>query len=70
MHVQVGYSNPFLVCEDCGNRVPYWHDPDLCGCDVGFFNYPCQHASEVISKCPTWDPVYSCICEDGCKVPK
>lgn len=69
-HVQIGFANPFLVCSTCGDRVPYWHDPDRCGCEDTFFNYPCKHKAEVVSRCPTWNPVYGCICEDGCKVPQ
>ncbi len=61
-HVQVGFANPFLVCSTCGVRVPYWHDPDRCGCETGTYNYPCGHKSDIESKCPSWSPVDGCKC--------
>ncbi|MFY3741641.1 MAG: hypothetical protein HMLIMOIP_002099 [Candidatus Nitrosomirales archaeon] len=68
-HVQIGFANPFLVCEECRNRVPYWHDPGRCGCDEISFNYPCEHAANVVSICPTWSPVEGCSCEILCVQP-
>lgn len=69
-HVQIGFANPYLICETCRKRVPYWHDPDRCGCDSKVYNQPCGHTAEVISICMSWSPVYGCTCEDGCRVPK
>lgn len=63
VHVLVGFANPFLVCSECKAKVPYWHNPDRCGCDEeDFYNSPCKHVAEVISICPTWDPVEGCSC--------
>jgi hypothetical protein len=68
-HVQIGFANPYLKCEECSGKVRYWHNPDRCGCDAEkpFFNYPCEHTADVISTCPTWGPVDGCMCEETCK---
>lgn len=68
-HVQIGFANPFLICEECREPVKYWHDENRCGprCQDGLYNYPCQHVADVISKCPTWDPVEGCSCKQLCK---
>jgi hypothetical protein len=63
-HLLVGYSNPYLVCEVCKQRVPYWHDPERCGCDVPSFNSPCEHMLGTVSICPTWKPGIGCCCTD------
>jgi len=66
-HVQVGFANPFLKCDKCKNPVPYWHNPDRCGCDEDkFFNYPCGHTAGITSSCPDWNPVDGCCCETPC----
>jgi hypothetical protein len=69
-HAHVGLANPFLICDECKKRVPYWHNPDRCGCDEVFYNYPCGHSTVTTSICPTWAPAYGCICDNGCKVPE
>lgn len=63
-HVQVGFANPFLVCDECGEKVPYWHDPARCGprCDEDSFNYPCGHKAGITSVCYSWGPVDGCMC--------
>jgi hypothetical protein len=68
VHVQIGFANPFLICEECRGKVPYWHDPNRCGCDheKSFFNYPCEHTAGVVSTCPDWNPVDGCCCEEPC----
>lgn len=65
-HSYVGFANPFLVCDECKAKVPYWHDPDRCSpyCASESFNYPCQHKVGVTSKCFTWNPVDGCECID------
>lgn len=62
-HVKVGFANPFLVCESCTLKVPYWHDPVRCGCSEVVFNYPCGHKANVVSLCPSWGPVNGCQCK-------
>lgn len=72
VHTQIGFANPYLICENeqCKKRVPYWHDPDRCGCDGKSFNYPCEHTAGVISICMSWGPVDGCTCETLCAKPK
>ncbi len=65
-HTKIGFDNPFLACEKCRNKVPYWHDPDLCGCNGECFNYPCEHTAGVFSTCETWSPVGDCSCKVPC----
>ena len=67
-HVLVGFANPYLVCDKktCKKKVPYWHDPDRCGCTQVAFNSPCEHEFGVTSTCPTWSPVDGCMCEKPC----
>lgn len=66
-HVKVGFANPYLKCEDCGDSVPYWHDQSKCGCDVSTaWNYPCMHETSVHSSCDSWSPVDGCTCEVKC----
>lgn len=69
-HVKIGFANPYFKCDECGNPVPYWHNPDRCGCDgdVPFFNYPCEHTAGITSTCPTWGPVDGCTCEKKCSL--
>lgn len=62
-HVHVGFANPFLICTTCGAGVPYWHDPERCGCNTEMYNYPCGHPGDIVSTCPTWSPVDSCKCK-------
>lgn len=63
-HVQVGFSNPFLICDECKGKVKYWHNPERCSCDESFFNYPCEHSVGVTSICHTWSPVDGCECKN------
>lgn len=63
-HVLVGYANPFLVCAECRKKVPYWHDPDRCGCNGEWYLHPCEHKADIISTCPSWNPVEGCICTE------
>lgn len=65
VHTLVGLANPFLVCDECREKVIYWHNPERCNCDAGaFWNHPCMHETGVTSICPTWSPVDGCICTD------
>lgn len=65
IHVKVGFSNPYLRCDECKEPVPYWHNPDRCNCDDEvFFNYPCEHKADVTSICPTWTSFGGCQCID------
>jgi hypothetical protein len=66
-HVQIGFANPYLKCETCKKPVPYWHDPNPCGCTDDLFNYPCGHKLGTFSTCPSWSPVDGCMCEIPCK---
>jgi hypothetical protein len=68
-HTFIGFANPFLICDKktCGKAVPYWHDPDRCGCDLIAYNHPCEHELGTVSKCATWSPVDGCMCETPCK---
>jgi hypothetical protein len=66
VHVQIGLANPFLVCDECKGKVPYWHNPERCGCDDDFFNYPCEHKTGIHSTCPTWGPGDGCTCSTPC----
>ena len=61
-HEYIGFANPFLVCDNCKEKVPYWHNDDRCGCDNGTFNYPCEHKTGVTSLCYSWGPVDGCQC--------
>jgi hypothetical protein len=63
-HVFIGVLNPFIICDQCKNRVPYRHSDTRCGCDNGVFNYPCEHATGVTSLCSSWEPVLGCKCKD------
>jgi hypothetical protein len=63
-HILVGFSNKSTVCAVCKQRVVYWHDPKRCGCEDPVFNFPCEHAADTFSMCPTWDPVDGCTCKD------
>lgn len=63
-HVFIGLKNPFLVCVTCGNKVPYRHNYEYCGCDNGNFNYPCEHTTGVLTLCRTWSAVDGCQCSD------
>jgi hypothetical protein len=70
-HTLVGFANPFFHCVECDVRVPYWHNPEHCGtsgnCDAGYYNSPCGHKADIVSKCSTWSPVDGCMCETPCK---
>lgn len=67
-HVLIGFANPFLKCDECGAKVPYWHNPDRCGCgEEGFYNSPCGHMADITSTCPDWNPVEGCMCTERCK---
>lgn len=63
-HVYVGFANPFLTCDDCGQPVHSWHDNQECGlgCGLPAINRPCNHAAGVTSVCPSWGPVDGCQC--------
>lgn len=65
-HVQIGFANPYLVCDECGKKTPYWHDPNRCGidCTEPLYNFPCEHTAGVISKCLSWSPVDGCRCKN------
>ena len=65
-HVQVGFANPYLICDECKSKVRYWHNPELCGnsCNVSTFNYPCGHVAGTTSKCLSWGPVDGCSCKE------
>lgn len=64
-HTLIGFANPFLVCEECREKVPYWHNPDRCGCnETKFWNSPCEHTAGVVSVCYSWGPVDGCQCND------
>jgi hypothetical protein len=65
-HVQIGFANPFLICNECKEKVPYWHDPNRCGpkCNDPFYNFPCEHTADVTSICPSWGPVDGCRCKN------
>jgi hypothetical protein len=65
-HVLVGFANPFLKCDKCKVKVPYWHNPERCGCDASYYNHPCTHTDGVTSSCPSWTPVDGCICDTPC----
>lgn len=67
VHAKVGLANPYLICEQCKAKVPYWHNPDRCGCDGEFFNHPCGHKAGTVSTCVSWGPVDGCTCETPCK---
>ncbi len=62
-HVLIGFANPFLICDECKSRVPYWHDPNRCVCDGEMFNSPCNHKADLLSMCPTWNAVDGCNCD-------
>lgn len=62
-HVLSGLANPYLVCDICKQKVPYWHNPERC-CSDDFYNYPCGHQAGATSICPSWSPVDGCICKD------
>lgn len=63
-HVHVSFANPYLVCDQCGEFVPRWHNPAACGCDgTGWRNEPCGHQAEASSCCPSWGPVDGCLCQ-------
>ncbi len=62
-HVNVTFANPYLACDQCGQRVAQWHDPVKCGCgDSGWQNKPCGHQAGATSVCPSWGPVDGCTC--------
>lgn len=63
-HIKVGLANPFLRCEQCTQRVPYWHNPERCGCGDAAFNYPCGCEAETYSLCSTWGPLEGCSCSE------
>lgn len=64
-HVLIGFDNPFFICEICRNPVKYWHDSNRCGCDdTGYHFHPCGHIADLISICPSWNPVEGCTCSD------
>jgi hypothetical protein len=70
VHTLFGFANPFLICEKCKSRTPYWHNPEHCGptgdCGAGYYLEPCGHKAEAISRCATWHPVDGCSCETLC----
>jgi hypothetical protein len=63
-HVYVTFADPYLRCDDCGERVVRYHDPARCGCDGGAHNVPCGHLG-VTSLCPSWGPVDGCRCPES-----
>jgi hypothetical protein len=64
-HVYITFANPYLTCDQCGQPVTGWHDPERCGCDEsGWRNRPCDHRAGVTSVCPSWGPVDGCQCQE------
>jgi hypothetical protein len=71
-HFYVTFSNPFVVCDQCGQPVPQWHDPFVCGgpalCDEPVSNQPCGHVNAgAHSTCPSWLVVDGCQCKPVCE---
>lgn len=65
-HVFVTFADPYLACDQCGQRAARWHDPNQCGCgDSGWANDPCGHRAGVTSACPSWGPVDGCTCVEA-----
>jgi hypothetical protein len=62
VHTYITFANPYLVCGQCGQFAPRWHDNAKCGCDASFWNEPCGHKADINSVCPSWSPVDGCIC--------
>lgn len=62
-HVYITFANPNLACTQCHESVPRWHDPEKCGCDMGYWNEPCRHDAAINSTCPSWGPVDGCRCD-------
>lgn len=69
-HIVEPSVNPFLVCATCGDRVEGRHDHIQCDCVSPDLNWPCFHAAEPVSTCPTWTPERSCTCENPCRTEK
>lgn len=61
-HVSVAFADPHLVCLQCRQPVPAWHNPDRCGCDGPTINLPCEHPAGITTLCPSWGPVDGCTC--------
>jgi hypothetical protein len=68
-HVYVTFANPYLVCAECRESVPSWHDAGVCGCDAGPWNMPCKHMG-VTGLCPSWSPVGGCTCTEPHRMPR
>lgn len=64
VHTHVTFADPFLVCDECRNRVTGFHDPEHCGCTGDFHLLPCNHVAEPVSTCPSWSPVDGCRCQE------
>jgi len=64
-HVHVTFADPYLTCDQCGEWVDAWHDPQQCGCDdSGWQLLPCGHQAGTTSVCPSWGPVDGCRCQE------
>lgn len=62
VHTYVYFADPNLRCDECGEPVARFHDPERCGCNKPFENDPCGHTG-VTSDCPSWGPVDGCRCD-------
>lgn len=65
-HVLITFADPFLICDQCHQPVPRWHNDERCGCEGGFWNEPCGHRAGVTGTCPSWGPVDGCRCPIRC----
>ena len=61
-HTYVTFANPYLICEECRQPVPRWHDARKCGCTGSAWLEPCGHLAAATSVCPSWSPVDGCQC--------
>jgi hypothetical protein len=59
----MSYANPYLVCENCGQRTTHF-DP------LFAVNLPCGHKAGIRSLCHSWSPVDDCACKPTCKRPR
>lgn len=64
-HVLIGFANPYFICEECRQPVKYHHDAERCWCDdFDYHLHPCRHKADIVSICPSWNPVEGCTCEE------
>lgn len=70
VHTYISFANPFLICDECGQPVARFHDPDRCGCESKpLCNDPCEHLG-FTSTCPSWGPVDGCRCPEHLGAPR